>query len=79
MLARSLALARRVRPGLAGITAGPGGKLEGLTELEREGADDDALAVVAHLIELLVTLIGEDLAMRMIRDLWPAARDEETR
>jgi hypothetical protein len=81
LLGRALVLARRVRPGLAGVTSGPGGKLEGLAELARERAalDDDAMAIVSHFIELLVSLIGEDLAVRMTRDIWPAVADEETR
>ena len=80
LLGRSLVLAKRLHPSLAGLTARPGGKLEG-REVAGEGADfdDDALAVVSQFIELLVTLVGEDLAMRMIGDIWPAARDEEER
>ncbi len=80
LLGRSVVLARRIHPSLAGISTGPGGKLEG-PKHAREGADfdDDALAIVSHFVELLVTQIGEDLAMRMMRDIWPLARDEEER
>lgn len=43
-----------------------------------EGRDEEQAAaaaetVYAHLIGLLVTFIGEDLAMRAIRDVWPGA------
>lgn len=81
LLNRSLALARRARPALAGVTAGPDGKLEGLARLAREGTepDDEALAVVSHLIELLVTMIGEDLAMRLLLDVWPNAHGQKAR
>jgi hypothetical protein len=74
LLARSLVLARRAEPALAGITAGPGGTLEGLAGLTGEGTrpDEEALAIASHFIELLMDLIGEDLVMRMLRDIWPA-------
>jgi hypothetical protein len=79
LLARSLALAQRAHPALARITAGPNGRLEGLPDFGREGArlDAEMLAIVCHFVELLVTLLGEDLAMRMIRDMWPAVADGE--
>ena len=37
------------------------------------------MAIVAHFMELLAVLIGEDLAMRLLRDVWPAAAEEEER
>jgi len=81
LLGRALVLARRARPALGGITAGPGGKLEGPAGLTRAGSgfDEHALAIVSHFIDLLMNLIGEDLALRTIRDIWPAAPDEEER
>jgi hypothetical protein len=71
LLRRSLVLARRVHPGLAGITAGPGGTLAGLEDIVRDGVAHQgaAMAIGAHFTELLVTLIGEDLAMRLLRDI----------
>jgi hypothetical protein len=79
MLARSLVLARRTHPLLTGIMVGPGSTLTGLDQPAR---DPDALqesmaAVVSHFIEILVNLIGEDLAMRLVRDVWPAAAEEQ--
>ena len=81
LLARALVLARRGRPVLTGVTAGPGGALAGLDDAARDGAalQEGAAAVVSHFIELLIILIGEDLGMRLVRDVWPAATEEEKR
>jgi hypothetical protein len=81
LLARALVLAGRSHPTLTGITSGPGVKLEVSSGLDLEGTDfdEDALAIVAHLIELLVSLVGEDVAVRMLRDLWPVAPGDEAR
>jgi hypothetical protein len=79
LLRRSLVLARRTRPALLGITSAAGGKLEGLDAdvPERAGLDEDALTIVAQFIELLATLIGEELAMRVLRELWPATSNRK--
>jgi hypothetical protein len=81
LLARSLVLAQRTHPVLAGITAGAGGTLAGLDEATRDAAalQEAAMAIVSHVIELLVVLIGEDLAMRLVRGVWPEAAEEEKR
>jgi hypothetical protein len=81
LLARSVVLARRDHSVLAGITAGPGGTLAGLGDAALEGAElqEGAIAIVAHFVELLVSLIGEDLAMDLVRGVWPAAEEEEDR
>lgn len=73
LLGRSLVLAQRNRAALAGVTSAAGGKLEGLDALARDesNSDEAALTIVAHFVELLVTLIGEDLALGLLRDLWP--------
>lgn len=78
---RSLVLARRAHPALAGVTAGPRGALAGLDDgaRDRRALGEGATAVVAHFMELLVVLIGEDLAMRLVRDLWPEAAEEMTK
>lgn len=81
LLARALVLVRRAHPAFAGITVGPGGKLEGLANLPRAGTGvhQGALAIVSHFIEILMNLIGEDLTVRVIRDLWPPTPGEEER
>jgi hypothetical protein len=35
------------------------------------------MAIGAHFTELLVTLIGEDLAMRLLRDIWPGVGEKD--
>jgi hypothetical protein len=79
LLIRSLVLARRANPFLAGVTAGPEGRLAGLDEAARAGValQEGATAIVSYFIELLVVLIGEDLAMRLVRGIWPATAEEE--
>jgi hypothetical protein len=69
LLARSVVLARRAHPSLAGISGGPNGTLAGIAEeaVPERVQEDGAMAIVAHFMELLVTLIGEDLAMRLAR------------
>ena len=78
LLARSVALARRTRPALADVAAGPAGALTGLDVASRDAAiGEGAMAIVAHFIDLLATLIGEDLAMALVRKVWPALEEEE--
>lgn len=79
LVARSLVLARKEHPILAGTSAGHGGALPGLDDAARDAdaLQRGAVAIVTHFIELLVTLIGEDLAMRLVRDVWPGLEEEE--
>jgi len=78
LLARSLVLARRTHSPFAKIRAEPGGKLAGLDAgVAGVEPEDDALVIVAYFVELLATLIGEDLAISLIRDLWTATAQEK--
>ena len=78
MVGRSLALAKRGHPVLAGITAASGGTLVGFPVLgDAAEADEAAISIIAHFIELLSVLIGEELAMRLMRKVWPLAVEEE--
>jgi hypothetical protein len=78
LLARSVVLASRTHRALAGIAAGPGGTLTGLDAASRDAAlGEGAMAIVAHFIDLLATLIGEDLALALVRKAWPAVDEEE--
>jgi hypothetical protein len=53
------------------------GSLQGLDELgpqiDKEQAREGGAILIAQLIELLLTFIGEGLTLRMIQDAWPEA------
>lgn len=74
LLRRSLALARAEVPSLNRITVSPDSTMEGLEALAAEESDGGvpaAAALTAHLLELLVTFIGEPLTLRLVREAWP--------
>jgi hypothetical protein len=67
LLARALTLARREAPALSTVQVKPDGSLEGL-----DGESAQACPIlVAHLLSLLITFIGEALTMRLLHDVWP--------
>ena len=67
LLQRALALARREAPVLDAVSVEPDGSLKGL-----EGSAASATPVlVAHLLGLLITFIGQTLTMRLLHDIWP--------
>ena len=77
LLRRSLALARADSPALEAVTFNPGGSLDGLEGLAsdtRDGGPEAVVGIVAHLLGLLVTFIGEPLTLRIVREAWPEAR-----
>ncbi len=74
LLSRALALTTAIHPHLSIVRVEAGGTLAGLREAV--GANSQATAVaaealVAHLLELLVTFIGEDLTTRLLSTVWP--------
>ncbi|MDZ4685853.1 MAG: hypothetical protein SH850_12360 [Planctomycetaceae bacterium] len=74
LLRRTLALARADVPALSGIAIDADCSLAGLEALAAEEADggvEAAAAITAHLLGLLVTFIGEPLALRLVREAWP--------
>ena len=74
LLRRALALARVEVPSLHGITEKADGSMEGLEELATDSPNlgsDAAVAITSHLLGLLVTLIGEPLTVRLVREAWP--------
>ena len=76
LLRRALSLARADVPGLHTVTLKPDGSLEGLEALAAEAGHDGAEAagaIIAHLLGLLVTFIGEPLTLRLVGDAWPDA------
>ncbi len=77
LLRRSLALSRRTHPALEAVTSSSDANLIGLDRVPDASVGEGALTVVSHFVELLVVLIGEDLAMRLVEDVWPTVLVEE--
>lgn len=74
LLRRALVLARAEVPSLQTVKVAGEGRLEGLEELLADaGNAEAATAVIAQLLGLLVTFIGEPLTVRMVREAWPNA------
>jgi hypothetical protein len=79
LLRRSLALARDDVPSLSHITLKPDCSMDGLEALAAQDAVEAGAAIVRHLLELLVTFIGEPLTLRLVRESWPDASLDETK
>jgi hypothetical protein len=76
LLSRALTLAKSEAPGLHSLHILPDGSLaglEGLGSRTRKAANGEVVILIAHLIWLLRTLIGEGLTMRVVQDVWPEA------
>lgn len=72
LLARSLTLAKTEAPGLGTVQVKPDGSLEGLSDLGNQGQDSEAgILLIAQLLGLLVTFIGEGLMLSLVLDAWP--------
>ena len=66
LLARALTLAKQESPVLGAGEVQPDGSLQGLND---EAAQSGAV-LIAHLIGLMVTFIGESLTLRLLHDVW---------
>jgi hypothetical protein len=79
LLRRALHLAQREQPLLAevALSGEPAECFIGLAESLAASTDESAAAaagtVLAHMLDLLVMLLGEELGMKPIRKLWPHA------
>jgi len=75
LLSRALAMASLERPWLRSVHERPDGSLENWSELEAQVAAaeflDGKIVLLAHLLGLLVAFIGENLMLRLVRDVWP--------
>lgn len=69
LLGRAIALSRADAPSVQGLKVSADGSVVGL---ERVG-DDAGVEIIAQLLGLLVTFIGEALTMRLVREAWPDA------
>jgi hypothetical protein len=77
LLGRALKLAKREHPLLDGVTlaADPAVCFSGLADALAAGTTEDAAAagsaVVAHLFDLLILLLGDELGLQPVGKLWP--------
>jgi hypothetical protein len=75
LLLRALTLAKRQAPGLSAVRVDADGSLkddDAGPNLDNYDAEEGVL-LVAHLIGLLFTFIGESLTLRLMHDVWPNA------
>jgi hypothetical protein len=73
LLARALTMAKQESPDLRGWEVKPDGSLEGLnSEAVQSGA-----VLIANLIGLMITFIGEALTLRLLQDVWPDVIDSD--
>jgi hypothetical protein len=73
LLARALALAKQESPALGAWEVKADGSLEGLDD---EGAQSGSV-LIAQLIGLMITFIGESLTLRLLHDVWLDLPDAE--
>ncbi|MGH9584171.1 MAG: hypothetical protein ACRD4O_14680, partial [Bryobacteraceae bacterium] len=69
LLARALKLATAQAPGLSAVRVKPDGSLDGAGEIHRDGEADAVL--IAQLLTLLATFIGEGFMLRLVQGEWP--------
>jgi len=73
LLARALTLAKQESPELGAWDVQADGSLQGLNgEAAQSGA-----VLIAHLIGLMITFIGESLTLRLLHDVWLNLPDSE--
>ena len=81
LLSRALALARAEFPSLNTLQVSADGSLKALTELgpQRDNglSDEGGTILIAQLLGLLLTFIGEGLTLRLVQDVWPESAFEE--
>ena len=77
LLSRALTLARAEAPSLSAVQIAADGSLQGLDEMEPQIGKDQAreggAILIAQLIGLLLTFIGEGLTLSMVQTVWSEA------
>jgi len=71
LMRRALALSRAEIPALKDVKVGPEGCVEGLDLVTADGGIESGTTITANLLWLLVTFLGEPVAMRLINGVWP--------
>jgi hypothetical protein len=77
LLSRALTLAKVEAPSLSAVQVAADGSLKGLDELAsqtgKEQAKDGGAILIAQLLGLLHTFIGEGLTLHLVQEVWPEA------
>jgi hypothetical protein len=75
LLSRALTLARAEAPSLNAVQVGADGSLTGLDELgpqeDKDLSGEGGAILIAQLLGLLLTFIGEGITLRLVHDVWP--------
>ena len=75
LLARALTLAKQESPVLGAWEVKSDGSLQGLSgEAAQSGA-----VLIAHLVGLMITFIGESLTLRLLHDVWVDLPDSKVK
>jgi hypothetical protein len=77
LISRAIAIAKANAPALGPVEVRLDGSLEGFDEIGEHDAEA-GVAVLVHLLNLLVTFIGEPVTLGLVRDAWPDATLEKT-
>ncbi len=77
LISRAIAIAKANASALGPVEVRMDGSLEGFDEIGENDADA-GVAVLIHLLDLLVTFIGEPVTLGLVRDAWPDATLEKT-
>jgi hypothetical protein len=79
LLSRALILAKaQAPPGLNQVHINPDGSLDGLNELHEEYSPEAGVTLIAQLLELLITFVGENLMVRLVLDACPDLTLDDT-
>ena len=77
LASRALALAKAEASSLSVVQVTADGSLQGLGELEpqidKDHSEQRGAILIAQLLGLLRTFIGEALTLRLVQDVWPDA------
>jgi hypothetical protein len=82
LASRALTLARSEAPTLSAAHITADGCLQGIGELDPRLNDHETgeweVILVAQLLGLLVTFIGEALTLQLVRDVWPETASDDS-
>ena len=77
LASRALTLAKGEAPSLGVFQVTADGDLQGLSDIEpqidKHHDGDGDVILIAELLGLLITFIGEPLTLRLVQDAWPEA------